>query len=638
MCGFAGFIDDPSSKRRQQQILQGMGRQLARRGPDDQQVIIQRHIGFVFRRLAVVDPETGRQPIWNEDNTIFAAVNGEIYNHLELRSKLHPGHRFRTKSDSEIVLHLYEEYGPGMLKWLNGMFAIAIWDTRREELFIARDRFGIKPLYYVLPKQEQGQNQNTTPFLFGSEIKTLLAHPTCPREISWEDISVVQGVRASRLTSFIEGIDQLPGGFYATYGKGRFHKTQYWSLEECLNRGPDTSKTGADFQEEYTALLEESVKMHLMSDVPLGSFLSGGLDSAVITAIAARQNPDYHCFNIVEPTARLSGDTERALGVAEYLGISLHQVLIDYDRLLPQLDFSLETFEYFTWMIEAPLFDLEWIFKHELHRFARTVEPRLKVILIGQGADEFTGGYSNPFDAPRPNWESYLELLRQRQQKEMLKRIGMPMALMELVSGSAQLEKSEARTAGHSLSFFQTEMLQRILSLQFHNLRHEDRTGAAQGIEARVPFLDYRLVELLASVPPTLHPELFWDKRIIRRAGERWLPKQFVQAPKVRFFSGRDKTQINLLLLQIVERIFPAFREKYLDSSSALFSDVRLTGIYNQAFSGGRGRGGEYALNTLLNCMTAAVFAGICHDIGGGWYPDGLNPPSPLHEIDIAKK
>ncbi|MDQ1353496.1 MAG: hypothetical protein QG657_3802, partial [Acidobacteriota bacterium] len=515
MCGFAGFIDAPSAQQEQRRILQGMGRQLARRGPDDQQVIIRPHIGFVFRRLSIVDPETGRQPIWNEDNTLFTAVNGEIYNHLELREKLNPGHCFKTKSDSEIVLHLYEEYGPGMLKWLNGMFAIAIWDTRREELFIARDRFGIKPLYYVK------QNQNTAPFLFGSEIKTLLAHPACPREICWEDVSVAQGYRASRLTSFIEGIDQLPGGYYATYSEGRFQKFQYWSLEEYLHRGPDTSKTSAAFQEEYTALLEESVKMHLMSDAPLGSFLSGGLDSAVITAIAARQNPDYHCFNIVEPTARSSGDTERALGVAEYLGISLHQVLIDYDRLLRQLDFSLETFEYYTWMIEAPLFDLEWIFKHELHRFARTVEPRLKVILVGQGADEFAGGYSNPYDAPRPGWESYLEFLAQRQQKEMLKRIGMPPSLMELSSGGVYTERQEMPSHQDSLSFFQKEMLQRILSLQFHNLRHEDRTGAAQGIEVRVPFLDYRLVELLASIPPTLHPKLFWDKRIIRDAGKQ---------------------------------------------------------------------------------------------------------------------
>jgi asparagine synthase (glutamine-hydrolysing) len=603
-----------------------MSAQLARRGPDDEQFIADQCIAFVFRRLAIVDLETGGQPIWNETKTMFAAVNGEIYNHKELRSKLRQNHQFRTKSDSEIVLHLYEEYGGEMVGWLNGMFAIAIWDTVKEELFIARDRLGIKPLYYV----HRGKDSDI-PFMFGSEIKALLAHPNCPREISWEDIAVARGYGAARLTTFVDGIDQLPGGFCAVYCRGQLRKSRYWSLETCIAGGPDLSKGAPDFKEEYSGLLEESVKLRLMSDVPLGSFLSGGLDSALITAIASQQNREFHCFNIVEPTARESGDTERARALAECRDIKLHQVLFDYQQLPHQLSFSLETFEYFTWLMEAPLFDPEWVFKHELHRFARTVEPQLKVILIGQGADEFAGGYSNPFDTPRSDWGSYLEHLRQKQRKEMFKGAGVPASLLPFLSGSA----APGMEIDSSPATFHGEMLQRTLSLQFHNLRHEDRTGAAQGIEARVPFLDHRLVELLASIPPGLHPGLFWDKHIIRQAAEQWLPQQFCRAPKVRFFAGRDRTHINNLLLQMVKNVFPAFREKYLQVPSALFSAVKLTRMYRQINT--PGMGSMHALQTLLDCMVIVVFQRICRQLKEGWCPGGLNPPSPLLEIDITR-
>jgi asparagine synthase (glutamine-hydrolysing) len=506
------------------------------------------------------------------------------------------------------------------------MFAIAIWDTVKEELFIARDRLGIKPLYYV----HQGKHSDI-PFMFGSEIKALLAHPGCPREISWEDIAVARGFGVSRLTTFVEGIDQLPGGFCAVYCRGQFRKSRYWSLEACIAGGPDLSKGASDFKEEYTGLLEESIKLRLMSDVPLGSFLSGGLDSALITAIASQQNHEFHCFNIVEPTARESGDTERARALAECRDIKLHQVLFDYRQLPHQLSFSLETFEYFTWLMEAPLFDPEWVFKHELHRFARTVEPQLKVILIGQGADEFAGGYSNPFDTPRSDWESYLEHIRQKQRKEMFKGAGVPASLLPFLSGSA----APGMETGSSPAPFHREMLQRTLSLQFHNLRHEDRTGAAQGIETRVPFLDHRLVELLASIPPGLHPGLFWDKHIIRQAAEQWLPQQFCRAPKVRFFAGRDRTHINNLLLQMVKNVFPAFREKYLQIPSALFSAVKLTRMYRQINT--PGMGSMHALQTLLDCMVIVVFQRICQQLKEGWCPGGLNPPSPLLEIDITR-
>lgn len=622
MCGFAGFINSSLTQDKQRRILKRMSAQLARRGPDDEQVILDNKIAFVFRRLAIVDLESGQQPIWNEKKSIFAAVNGEIYNHLPLRKKLQQKHQFRSKSDSEIVLHLYEEYGHEMLKWLNGMFAIAIWDTKKEELFIARDRLGIKPLYYV--------HDNNIPFIFGSEIKALLTHPECPRRLNWDDLSVSWGYRSSRLTTFVEGIETLPGGFCAKYKNGEFRKFRYWSIDECIRKNAAVSKNSADFQKEYSEILCDSVKLRLMSDVPVGSFLSGGLDSSIITTLASRENRQIHCLNIVEKMARESGDTARAAKLAEFLDIPIHQVLFNYDQLTSQISFSLETFEYFIWLMDAPRFDPEWIFKHELHRYAKTVEPGLKVILIGQGADEFAGGYSNPYDAPQPNWASYIDKLKRKQEIEMLKSKGVPAPLVPLISGSSGIHRPD------SLSTFHREMLGRILSLQFHNLWHEDRTGAAQGIETRVPFLDHRLVELLASVPETLHSKLFWDKHIIRQAAKQWLPESFLQAPKIRFFASQDKSPINNFLGQITRNIFPAFRENYLKAPSSLFSESKLVEIYQ--YAAGTNAAAVNALRMLLSCMAVAVFESICRRLKDGWYPTCLDPPSPLSTINLTAK
>ncbi len=613
MCGFAGFINDRSDAVQRRHTAEKMGAQLARRGPDDEQIVITDDIGFVFRRLSIVDPAKGRQPIWNEDKTIFAAVNGEIYNHKELRKKLRKDHHFRTDSDSEIVLHLFEEYGAEMLQWLNGMFAIAIWDTRQNALFIARDRLGIKPLYYTVPRE------SGTPFLFGSEVKALLPHPRCPRQFDWEDLAVAQGFRPTRLTSFVKGVRQLPGGYYGIYRNGEFRETRYWSLAEIIQRGPDESKGSRHFRDQYAALLEESVAMRLMSDVPIGSFLSGGLDSAVITAIAAKAVPGFQCFNIRESTGVESGDSGRTDQLARHLGISLHRLFIDYETAAQELDFSLETFEYFIWMADAPLFDPEWVFKHELHKMAQTVDPQLRVILIGQGADEFCGGYSNPYDAPRADWDSYIKTLRFRHQREMFKEQGVPMSMMGLVNRVSGDDGGGTDCAA-SLPVYHGEMLQRVLSLQFHNLRHEDRTGAARGIEARVPFLDHRLVELAASVPEGLHGELFWDKRIIREAAAKWLPRALHMAPKVRFFANPDKTPIHTLMLNIANRVFPQFREAYLLDSASIFSEPRLSELFQFANSGGRGA--VNALRNLIQCMATAVFERMSRIGGAGMSMD----------------
>jgi len=185
VCGIAGFLRFQKQKfdlERRQQILNDMGSAIARRGPDEQTFYDDEMLSFVFRRLSIIDVDGGQQPIWNEDRSIFVAVNGEIYNHRELREPLKANHTFRTESDSEVVLHLYEEYGEACFERLNGMFAIVLWDTKRKKLLLARDPLGVKPLYYTLV--DEG-------LIFASELKALLVHPDCPRELAWNDLDII---------------------------------------------------------------------------------------------------------------------------------------------------------------------------------------------------------------------------------------------------------------------------------------------------------------------------------------------------------------------------------------------------------------------------------------------------------------
>jgi asparagine synthase (glutamine-hydrolysing) len=279
MCGFAGSASAApcgQSRRERAEVLQAMGRQLSRRGPDDEQLFIDEHLGLVFRRLSIVDCAGGRQPIANEDGTVIVAINGEIYNHQDARRTLRGDHRFRTHSDSEVVVHLYEERGADALTGLIGMFAIAIWDLVNQQLFLARDRLGIKPLYY---------SRHGSDLLFGSEVKALLAHPACSREFNWRDWTPEPG----RLPTFVTGVECLPAGHYLQWNsRGDLVTRCYWNLDEALTT-PDTGLSPEHYVDRFADLFEDSVALRLMADVPVGAFLSGGLDSAAMVAVAARR-------------------------------------------------------------------------------------------------------------------------------------------------------------------------------------------------------------------------------------------------------------------------------------------------------------------------------------------------------------
>jgi asparagine synthase (glutamine-hydrolysing) len=616
MCGLAGYasIDRRTSQTQQRAaVLRSMGRQLSRRGPDDEQLLIDDHLDLVFRRLSILDCAGGRQPIANEDGTVFAVVNGEIFNHQELRRALRGHHDFRTKSDSEIVVHLYEEQGSDFLQSLAGMFALAIWDSPRKQLFLARDRFGIKPLYY---------SHCGADLLFGSEVKALLAHPACSRELEWRDWDP----EPNRIPTYVRGVDALPAAHSLTWNiRGGPVLRRYWSLEPAFLT-EDAHLSARDYIDRFADLFEDSIAGVLMSDVPVGAFLSGGLDSAAMVGVAAKHNHPLPCFTILEKTTVDCGDAQAAADLASHLQVPFYPVLFDQASLTDHLRLGLDDLEYFIWLMDCPLFTLEFLFKHELHRFAKTVIPDVKVMLIGQGADEFAGGYSNGVNKPHAGWDDYvaksvLPLWKARRRHELGVSRHLAPALSDGVLAPLPREP------------FKAEMDWRLRTLQMFNLWHEDRTSSGQGIEARVPFLDHRLVELLASIPGRLHAELFWDKQIIRSAARRWLPERFVTRRKLPFVYGSNRASTVDLQYRWVTSIFPSFRDKYLEGPHRLFNEPVLSQILRSAAQEGDKR--ETAVRLLLECMAISIFNDICRS-GPGDFSTKWRPPSPLRSCDPA--
>lgn len=602
MCGFAGWLRTgtaaPAPERRL--LLGRMAAQLARRGPDEETWYDDGTLALAFRRLAVIDRSGGRQPLTGESGAVLAVVNGEIYNHRALRSELSGRHRLASRSDCEVVVHLYEDDGPAMLSRLNGMFGMCVWDRERRRGMLARDRLGIKPLYYArLPDG----------IVFASELKALLAHPECPRDFDAGDLDLgylgtedYTAPNAARVPSFVRGVRVLPGGSWLPLAPGPVAEPRrYWSLEPAFAASAGPPRPARDYVAEYADLLADSIALQLGSDVGVGAFLSGGLDSSLLVAAAAASGvvgpgpgQPLECFSVSEPTTVATGDLARAADLGAALGLPFHPVRYQPGTFASSLDFGLTQLEEVVWALDAPRFAPELFFKHELHRYAKTVRPELKVILLGQGADEFAGGYSRSFSSPRPDWAAY--------------------------------ERDALAGPAEDRAPFHREMLRRLIVLQSHNLWNEDRVAASHGIEARVPYLDHRLVEHLAAAPPELHPVLFFDKRIIRDAAARWLPRRWREAPKVLFWQAADRSSVHAIMADCARRAYPEFREAYAAGLDRL-APAELDALF--VATAAPGEAGRTAVQRLLAEMTVSIFVRMCAELARGrpapaWRPSGL--------------
>jgi asparagine synthase (glutamine-hydrolysing) len=377
MCGICGIVqrDGPINLR----ALQRMMAAIRHRGPDDEGFYVTPAEGEVaaglgFRRLSIIDLVTGNQPIANEDGSVHVVFNGEIYNYRELRSGLESrGHRFATDSDTEVIVHLYEELGAQCVERLNGMFAIALWDAQRGELVLARDRFGKKPLYYT----DLGAS-----FLFGSELKSLLEHPSCPRELDFDGLSRYLALEyVPTPHSILAGIRKLPGGHVLRWRDGRISLEQFWDLELRPDQPP---RSDEQYVDEFRELFQAAVRRRLVSDVPLGAFLSGGIDSSSVVAMMVEALPAGAVKTFSVGFEEESFDESlHARRVAGHFGTDHHEEVFTSSVMLDTLPTVID------WLDE-PFGDASILPTYLLSRFTR---EHVTVALGGDGSDELLAGY-----------------------------------------------------------------------------------------------------------------------------------------------------------------------------------------------------------------------------------------------------
>ncbi len=553
MCGIAGYINldgRPLVGESATPLLTAMGDAIQHRGPDDTRIMLWENVGFIFKRLSIVDVAGGGQPMETDDGSVCAMVNGAIYNHREIRSCLAHRGALRTRSDCEVIPYLYLERGLALFAPVNGMFAVALLDRRKRRVVLGRDRLGVKPLYYCVA--DSGRV-----LVFASELKGLFAHPAVPRSFDWRGsfADLHQDTQPRELHSGFVGIERVPaaGLVDVDLDRGTLAIKEYWKLPE--RDEPSARRPASSYVDDYRALLEDSVRLRLMADVGYGLFLSGGIDSSMIAAIAARAGP-FPTFSVLSRSTAGSGDAVFAHDVAAALGLPNHQVHFDEEDIAVTPD----DWRRILWHCEMPGLTAEQLFKFGLHAYARQRYPSLKVMLLGQGSDEYNGGYlpwllHRDIDSSPGHWDSAGRYLRSVQAEHAAAAAGIPGAYRDLFQDGTlqpgfachQAGRPEVRETWDLYVGYYRK------NLDYH-LWHEDRTAAAHAIENRVPFLDFRLVEFLARIPVAHHAELFVNKAILRRAAAGILPERFAARPKGAFFYGKDEKYAFRMMYAILQR------------------------------------------------------------------------------------
>lgn len=538
MCGLAGVaafggaeLGDATDS-----LLRAMTRAVAHRGPDEQVTLREGPLGLGFTRLALVAPDAGDQPLWDPDRRVVWMANGEVYNHASLERGLASGAAMRTRSDCEVLGHLYLEHGRDFLRAVNGMFAIVLYEVARRRLVLARDRFGIKPLYL---------HRNADRVVFASEIKALFQDPGTPRAVDWHAalaspfLQSTPALTDAAVVSWFTGVEYIEPGTVVEIDltDGRTSTHRYWTFPG------DRPPLGDDREvvEEYRRLLAASVADCASADAELGLFLSGGVDSSAVAALAARTTA-IQTFTVLHPSTVESGDAYYADLLTRRLGLDSHQVYMPHDRVP-----TTEEWRRFLWLMEHPMAGAEAYLKHELHRYARAVRPGLKGMLLGAASDEFNGGYSSEI-AAGGGWDAFMANLATMVHNGAIRGDAAARAWDEVL-GAPVLRTREPATDAY-LRYLDHECRK----IHQYNLWHEDRSAAGSGIEARVPFLDHRLVELVTSLPPERRRLLLWDKRILRDAVADLLPAEVAEREKTPFVLGRGVEHTHRMLLRMLNQ------------------------------------------------------------------------------------
>jgi len=564
MCGIAGFVETGSPLPALDR-LQRMLARLAHRGPDATgwDTWPDPPVAFGQTRLAIVDlSPAGRQPMWNEDRTLMLVCNGEIYNHRQLRQLLRRPHRFCSQCDVEVLLHLYEDWGSEFLPQVNGMFALALWDGTRRQLLLARDRFGVKPLYYA---QHGGR------FLFASEIKALLAAgmPVEPDPLALAEHFTWQWTTGER--TWFRGIRLLePGHWLTVSAAGEIHGPYpYYTLGYDAPEARSLEAWRQDLLDVFSA----AVRRQLMSDVPLGSYLSGGMDTGSIAAVAARHLPGLHTFTCgFEPRDRVPGDVgcderEASWELARLLGTQHHEFLLRPSDMPACLDRLI-------WHLEYPVAGISY----QVYSLAREVRRYVTVVLGGTGGDELFAGYPWRYapilDTPDGAfadryYDQWLRFLTDEEKGQLF----LPEWARQFreYSTRARFRELVASSAGQP-------PLHRALTLDMQTflqglLLVEDKLSMAHGLESRVPFLDNELFELLRRMPADLKMRGHTGKWILKEAMRELLPPQTLQRPKQGFtppeqtwFRGPNRAFVYQLLMSPDSRLRCYVRPEAVES------------------------------------------------------------------------
>jgi len=593
MCGICGIVDTDGIRRFGDADLEAMANVLRHRGPDDTGRLISGPAGLAFRRLSIVDLSGGHQPMSNEDGTIWIVFNGEIYNHPELRPVLEQrGHRYATNSDTETILHLYEDYGADCVHHLRGMFAFAIWDKRRQRLFCARDRLGIKPFYYA---------RVGTRFAFASEIKALFEladfKPSLNRRTLPEFCAF--GYLSSGETLF-EGVCKLLPGCHLTIDLQRPESKpeikQYWDLDISP---AENGLSESDYVQQFRTLFDDTVRLHLMSDVPVGVFLSGGLDSSSIAAAMASFRDDpIETFSVGYAEDHFS-ELPYAREMAKHIGSRHNEVILGPEEFFASLPAL-------TWHEDEPIV---WPSSVSLYYVSRLAREKVKVVLTGEGGDEMFAGYLkyrvtmwNLRGAPvyraltpqafqqfarkalstdvLPDWlrrklhhtflyqpDSFEEMYFDNFYSAFSRRHQSQLFTREVTD-----ELSEVDAYKNSMRFLPTNgnganTLNRLLYLDAKTylvelLMKQDQMSMATSIESRVPFLDHKLAEFAARVPARYKVRGLSGKYLLRRATADRLPASVIRRTKKGFPTP----------------IQPWLRNQLFNRLSAILTDGRLEG------------------------------------------------------------
>ena len=568
MCGIAGVVYYGDAAQRplvDQRVLDAMASAMVHRGPDDQGFFRDPGVGLAFRRLSIIDLEGGHQPMTNADGSTVVVFNGEIYNFELLRTQLQRhGHNFVTNADTETLVHGYDRWGPSVTNHLNAMFGFAVWDTTNQRLTLARDHLGIKPLYY----HDDGER-----IVFGSEMRAILADPTVPREIDEEALNVLLafGYLPSPLTLF-KGIRKLRPGHRLVADHRGSRIERFWNTIP----NPDSNITEADAIEEYVALVNDAIERQMVSDVAVGSLLSGGVDSGMVTAVMSRVNNKRGLGPVPTFTIGFGEDfiwdeTKDAQVTSELFGT-------DHTTYTLQADDFVDFFTSSVLHLEEPVLSESTFAYHQLTKGAR---EKVKVVLTGQGADEPWAGYARYLGehyTPKVRWamnnpltkraintmpDSSVYASRLRRATESLgerddlarfvniHQVFDSGSLTNVLHGDLRTGRDNIDVAGpmrywqqdvaHLDGLAQLTYIDTRMSLPDDLLLYSDKLAMANSLETRVPLLDVEIIEFIERLPTRLKLSGREGKLVHKKAADHWLPPEVINRQKRGFATPTDE-------------------------------------------------------------------------------------------------